>query len=513
VAEADPWLIALDTLTVLRSGAHTQLEALFKGRPGPKRSISWLGFLVVLRLAARRQIFHIQNMAKLYLRLPPEVHRRFGMPGKASRKKSAQRTVADKVLDDFQEMWLALCHALDSSPVTRPYLTPERRRSVYEQRVALFDAIASGWLPQVPHDAHVQDGTAIDAFRNMRVRGDPHARVGHRTATYREVRIYVYGYVLVCLEPAAVDVRPEPAYLVVQHELTPANEPEGRTTLRLYRRHTAICALGHVIGDRQVSHTPRDFGVQIAMLGGLPVHDLHEDLQGPKGVLDHFWIIDSWLWHGDLPAEYWRLTYNQDHQDAGEYRSHFAAQLLNGPAVRDGLLSVRVGCPGRDYDAAHRATVICPGSDGQSPNLPHVTSCTESALCRASAGVWLPLHEADGEPTPIGRAYQSLPRLSPRWWDIYRPPRAHVENSFVTITTPDGANLADRAHRVSGLPGTGLWAANGLAIHNHQRLWTWWNDEDVQAALSPQDRLRLRRDVLLADRASLTRLHRRLFPG
>jgi hypothetical protein len=181
----------------------------------------------------------------------------------------------------------------------------------------------------------------------------------------------------------------------------------------------------------------------------------------------------------------------------------------------NGLLSVRAGCPGRTYDADHFATLRCPRGDSAvdaARHQPRVDHCPDSELCDSPQGIWLPLHEVDGQPTLIGRTFQSQPRLSPAWYGVYQPIRAHVENAFATLTTPDGANLADRAHRASGLPGTGLWAANGIAIHNHHRLWTWWNDPDVRAALPAHDRKRLQRDVLLADRDGLARLFRQLFP-
>jgi hypothetical protein len=519
-------IIALATAMVLRSGADRRCEERFLGRRGPKRRITWLGFLVTVLLAVRHKVFRFDTMADIYVGLPRRVRARFDVPHAASRQRPTRRSDWQVVLDSIHQMWEDLCHELDSSPITRPYPNPSERRRVYETRIEICDLLASGWMPSLPHDAHVEDGTAIDGHRNRRLCGDPHGRKGHRTGTDRDPRDFVYGFDLCAVIPGATErTRPAPPFVVLNHETVAANEPEGFVTLRLYARHAASCDLRWAAGDRLISHTPLDFSVRVVALGGMPVQDLHEDELGQRGMVLGFLVIDCWLWHAGLTAEYWKLPYSPKSRLRGEYRSHFAAHLLSAPTVEHPD-QVLVGCPGRQYGTEHPATVDCPGCirddegdhlllwrrDHMVDDAPRVDHCPDSDLCKAPDGVWLPLTDERGEPTRIGRAFQTQPRLSPAWFAVYAPLRAAVENAFSTITTPNGANLAERAHLITGLPGTALWVSLGLALHNHHRTSRWLRNDRVREELACEMLRSLDTDPIFAGRVALERHFDELFP-
>lgn len=514
VVRTPPSVIALATEMILRSGALLRCELLFAGRPGPNRRISWLGLLVTLQIATRHKVFRFENMINIYLGFPERVRRRFEPHSTSALQLTGPKYDAS-VRDAIHRAWDDLCYELNSSPLIRPYPDPEHRRRIYETRIELCDALASGWLPSIPHDAHVEDGTALDGHRNKRLCGDPDARSGHRTSTDRDPRDSVYGFTLCAMLPGATSqVRPPPPFVVLRHELAPANELEGEVALRLYARHAATCDIRWAIGDPFVSHAPLDFSVSMLRLGGLPVHDLHELELGQRGMALGFLTIDSWLWYPDLASEYWRLHYTPRNRLPGEYRSHFACQHLSGPTPEH-VDQVLLGCPGRSYGTTQPATLKCPRSAQRSGDVvadaPEVGKCVKSEVCTAPDGVWVDLVDEQGTPTRIGRAYQELPRLSPAWYSIYGPLRAHVENAFSTITTPNGANLGERAHQISGLPGTALWVGCGLSLHNHHRVARWLRSDEVQECLEPAVREAFEVDPLFAGRSALEQHFERLF--
>jgi hypothetical protein len=527
--KVERWKVALATELVLRSGACTVLQECLPKR-GPRRAISLEGFLIALHLADRGQMFSIADVAACYWDLPPEVHARFGVPAAAPKAqprkpglgpRTEERTPKDKLRDDFEQLWRSICHVFDSSPVTRPYLTPEQAEVVYQQRVRFCDALASGWLPTLPHDAHVHDGTALDAYRNRRHAGDPHARKGHRTPTDRDPRDYTFGFQYVCVVPGSIDPKSphspavEPPLIVLQHELAPANEPEGSIALRLYRRHARSCPLGQVVGDRLVSYAPVTFALEIAGLGGQPVHDLHENLIGSHGHMFGYLVVDCWWWHPDLPALYWRMSNHHSNRAMGAYRSHFAVQLLQAATLQRPT-EVLVGCPGRAYGPQHPRTLVCPRAQNDEPLIPgspSVERCAASILCTSAEPARFPLVDEEGRPNQVGRGYQVYPRLSPAWFATNGPARAHVENVFSSLTSPWGEDVADLPHRLSHLPAAAVHAADCTAHQNHHRVWTWLHEPDVRMGLEPDLLKGLLADPLFASRARLSRHYRSLFPG
>jgi hypothetical protein len=511
------WLIALDTEMIMRSGADRILDEVLAGMPGPKRWLTSLGFLVVFRLVIRSKTFQIQDLADVYLALPDEVRHRFGTPPDAAerlRRGRSSRLDETVVLEQFRHLWRVLSYRLDDSPVTRPYPEPDARERIYQLRIRLCDALGSAWVVVFEHDVHVQDGTAIDGYSNKKQGGDPTLREGHRTPTRRDPREDVFGGTLVAIIGARSFTAAQPPLVILHHELVPANHPEGLATIRLYQRHAQHCALNWVVGDPLISFVPKSFSEEIVRLGGRPVHELHQGLKlragkTPKQMYG-FDVYDSWLWHPALPVSRRVLNYTADNIDHGIVRGRHAAQLLTEPTPD--RLEVRAGCSGRPYPG-HQPTLVCPAYPQASPSpaAPVLKQCLEAELCQAPDGVWIPLI-ARGRPSVIGRGYQPLPRLSEIWWDIYPPVRSYIENVWSTITTTNGANLAERTHTIQGLPMLALWVAHGVAIHNHQRIWrALRNPRSTQ--LNDAERNRLRDDILFASRAELLDHYRRLFPA
>lgn len=509
-------VIALATELILRSGVDQWCVNTFDRRTGPKRPINWLGFLVTVQVAKRHKIFRFDTLADVYLGFPRRVRDRFDVRDAASAQRMSPASEWKIVRAALTRMWEDLSFELDSSPITRPYPDLPVRRQIDRTRIDLCDQIAAAWLPRFPHDTHVEDGTAIDGHRNRRRCGDPHSRYGHRTPTDRDTREFVFGFLLCAIILGNADrAAAQPPNVVLHHELVPANTPEGLVALRLYRRHASTCALRRTVGDRHVSYTPADSSIQLLGLDAMAVHDLQDNLLGQRGMLLDFWVIDSWLWWPGLEPRYWKLPNTADNRPIGEWRAHFAAQLLSRPNIKhpDAVL---VGCPGRAYPPDIAAQFICPRTRRSGWEVvgeaPEVGWCPKSQLCKASAGVWVDLLDDRGRPTRIGRALQAYPRLSADWYDEYTPQRNRMEGAYSLVTTPNGSNLGERAHLITGLPGTALWVAFGLALFNRDRVRSWLRNARVHDEADPDLLAVIRSDPLYASRAGLEAHYETLFP-
>ncbi|WP_028652642.1 hypothetical protein [Nocardioides halotolerans] len=516
IGAIDPWRVALDTEIVRRGGLAVVLEQELRPKRGQRHWLSWEGFLVILMLTVRSQSFTFEEMAACYWRLPEAARRAFGEPHARSKVRPGRTGGSDDtVLNHLHVKWDLFRQYFDSSPVTRAFLEPDDRSRLNERRAVLLDRHASGLLPPLFHDAHVQDGTAVDGFRNRFLGGCPHQRLGHRTPTKSDPREKVFGFCLVCIGGASIDDEYLVPGVVRHHELVPANESEGEVTLRLYRRHVKTCSLRHVIGDRHISYSPYDFSTRLVALGARPVHDLHVHLQKQRGIFQRFLVIDCWLWHPDLPTPFWKLPNAPKYRKAGRWRSCYAAHLLADPTLDHP--AALVGCPGRAYGPSHPATLNCPGTRARGDQVvdkaPIVERCIDSEVCAQPQGVDLPLVDDRGEPTDFGRGYQVYPRLSPEWVAIYGRLRALIENVFSSLTTRKGANVAQNTHSIWGLPGVALWAATAVAIHNHQRLWRVLKKPSKRTRLHPDDLEALTTSILFADRDVLSEHYERLFPG
>lgn len=166
-------------------------------RPGQGRSgdLTVEGFLVVLMLTIEfRHSLEIAELAHTYLSLPSEVQRGFGVPQAVARRRNRQRALEDHCY----RLWERLGHALDTDPVTRPWLLPEERTRMREEIARLMSDLASGMVPAAfPRETLSADGTALHSYGNKRFGGDPHARVGFKTPTDGDPMSKYFGFKVV----------------------------------------------------------------------------------------------------------------------------------------------------------------------------------------------------------------------------------------------------------------------------------------------------------------------------